>query len=149
MKPDSILIPMDFSEPSHKAFRYGLELANKFDAAVHLLHVTEEMVFYSPTFGGYMPSREQYAAYAESGLANVAATEPAEPVSIKKKHCFGKPATEIVKYAAQEKCSLIVIGTHGGTTVRQVVLGNVAENVVRNARCPVLTVHAEQHEFIE
>jgi universal stress protein A len=149
MKPDSILIPMDFSAPSHKAFRYGLELAKKFNASVHLLHVTEEMIFYSPTFGGYMPSREQYAAYAESGLDNVAATEQMETVAIKKEHRFGKPATEIVKYAEQEGCSLIVIGTHSGTTVRQVVLGNVAENVVRYARCPVLTVHAEQHEFIE
>ena len=96
-----------------------------------------------------MPSREQYAGYAETGLKNAADTDLAEGVIVKKEHRVGKPSAEIVKYADQEKCSLIVIGTHGGTAVRRAVLGSVAENVVRHARCPVLTVHAEQHEFIQ
>ena len=143
MKPDSILIPVDFSKCSHNALRYGLELAQTFGASAHLLHVSEEMIFYSPMFGGFQPTQEQYATYAETGLANAATIQSAEGVDITTEHRFGKPYTEILECAKQRKSSMIVMGTLGRTALRLLLLGNVAENVVRHATCPVLTIHGE------
>lgn len=149
MKPDTILLPIDFSEPSFKAFRYGLELARRFEARAHLLYVTEQMMFYSPSFGGFMPTKDQYDAYAESGLQAAADTELAQGIEITREHRFGNPQVEIVKCAREQQVALIVMGTHGQTGLLDALTGSVAVNVVRHAHCPVLTVHAEQHEFIE
>ena len=60
---------------------------------------------------------------------------------------IGMPADEIVQYADEHAIDLIVMGTHGREGVMRVVLGSVAETVVRRARCPVLTVHHPEREF--
>lgn len=149
VKPDCILVPTDFSEGSCKAVSYGVELARTFGATLHLLHVSEEMIFYSPSFGGYMPSRDQYAAYANAGLDNAVDSDQAAQLSLTTEHRIGKPSTEILKCAGEQGASLIVIGANGRSAVRHWILGSVAENVVRHATCPVLTVHGKQHEFAE
>ena len=148
MKTDCILVATNFSEPSFKAVRYGIELAKQFDARLHVLHVIREMVFYSPTFGGYMPSREQYAAAATAGLENAVDPDLAGDLEVTTEYRFGNPHSEILKCAGELGSPLIVVGTHGRGALAHAVIGSVAENVVRHASCPVLTVHDNQHEFI-
>lgn len=148
MNTDNILVATDFSEPSQKAVRYALELAKKFNTRLHVLHVIREMVFYSPAFGGYMPSREQYAAAAAAGLKYAVDSDLAENIPVTTEYRFGSPHSEIVKCAGESDCSLIVVGTHARAELSRAVIGSVAENVVRHASCPVLTVHDDQHEFV-
>lgn len=147
MKTDCILVATDFSEPSFEAVRYAVELAKRFDARLHVLHVIREMVFYSPTFGGYMPSRDQYAAAATAGLNNAVDADLAGDLEITTEYRFGIPHTEILKCAGELGSPLIVVGTHGRGVLAHAMNGSVAENVVRHASCPVLTIHGNQHEF--
>lgn len=148
MKTDCILVATDFSEPSFKAIRYAVELAKRFEARLHVLHVIREMVFYSPMFGGYMPSRDQYAAAAAAGLENAVDADLAGDVPVTTEYRFGSPHTEIVQCAGELSSPLIVVGTHARGELSHAVIGSVAENVVRHASCPVLTVHSDQHEFV-
>jgi nucleotide-binding universal stress UspA family protein len=148
MNTDSILVATDFTEPSLKAVRYAVELAKRFDTRLHVLHVIREMIFYSPTFGGYMPSRDQYAAAAAAALENAVDTDLAGNVPVTTEYRFGSPHTEILKCAKDIGSSLIVVGTHGRSELSHAVIGSVAENVVRHASGPVLTVHCDEHEFV-
>lgn len=148
MNTDRILVATDFDEPSASAVRYAVELAKRFDASLHVLHVIREMVFYSPTFGGYMPSRDQYAAAATAALENAVDASLAGNVPVTTEYRFGSPHTEILNCAKDVGSSLIVVGTHARGELSHAVVGSVAENVVRHASCPVLTVHCEEHELV-
>ena len=147
-KPGTILVATDFDEPSAKAVEYAVELARKFGARLRVLHVTREMVFYSPAFGGYMPSREQYAAGANAMLESIISTADTEDLDVVAEHRFGSPDVEIVKRASSLETPLIVVGTHGRNAAATVLMGSVAAKVVQHAPCPVLTVHADERESV-
>ena len=148
LRPGTILVATDFDKPSAKAVQYAVELAKKFGVGLHVLHVIREMLFYSPAFGGYMPSREQYAAGAAAMLDGLISEEDSEDLDVVTEYRFGVPDVEIVKRASSLQNPLIVIGTQGRNAAAKVVFGSVAEKVVQYAPCPVLTVHADQHEFV-
>jgi nucleotide-binding universal stress UspA family protein len=134
-----ILVPHDYGETSAAAADYAIMLARVFGAGVWFLHVGEP-----PAFNDYLGS--------ELELDGVAADEVRERV---KGACSGSadglthlryfarsgsPATEITRFADQNAVDLIVMGTHGRSGVAHMLLGSVAETVVRTAPCPVLTV---------
>lgn len=143
----NILVPTDLSEPSLNATRYALEFARQFDAAIHLLYVIEEPAFYAP-LGGYYPSREEWTAFADSGLENWISDDDAAGLTIKREKFFGHPSTKIVEYARANEIDMIIMGTHGRSALPHLLVGSVAENVVRHAPCPVFTVRQKEHEFI-
>lgn len=144
-----ILVPTDFSEHSARAVQYGVELARKFRAELHLLHCVEQTpILYGE--GGAWISPEaivELQAAAEKQLQDVA-VEPAEGVEVVRKCVDGHPFVEIIRYAKMEETDLIVMGTHGRGAIAHLLLGSVAEKVVRKASCPVLTVRDQEHQFV-
>ncbi|MFK7818326.1 MAG: universal stress protein [Planctomycetaceae bacterium] len=144
----NILIPTDFSEPAMEATRHALELARPFRANVHLLYVIDEPSFQIHGFGGYIPGREEFEAFGDAGLTNWIAEEDEKGLNIIRAKEFGKTYKKIVDYAAEHDIDLVVMGTHGRSPITRGLLGSVAENVVRYAECPVLTVHPEGRSFV-
>ena len=142
-----ILVPTDFSDHSDKALRYGTELASKFGAELHLIHAIEATpVMYGE--GAYFPpeTEAEIEAAAVKQLEGLAV--PGEGLAVQRKVVLGHPFVEIVRYAKENDIGLIVIGTHGRGAIAHMLLGSVAEKVVRKAPCPVLTVRDEEHEFV-
>lgn len=145
-----ILLPVDFSEPSLRATEYGLEIARRFGATLHLLHVIEDPVIYLPMFESYpVPTSQQFETYAQDRLENWILPEDADQCSIETLWVHGRPASKIVEYATDCRSDLIILGTHGRGSAVHLLLGSVAEKVVRKAPCPVLTVHASGKTFLQ
>ena len=146
-----ILLPADFSEFSSEATNYACAFAEQFDAELHLLHVLE--IHHSTTpdlaMGLALPSRIKESREAvEKALENVLDSKWAEGRKVVKATAEGPPFLEIIRYAKQHDVDLIVMGTHGRSALVHVLMGSVAEKVVRKAPCPVLTVRPEGHQFI-
>ncbi len=141
-----ILVPIDFSEPAAAALDYAIALATRFGASLELLHVIDDPVGAGVLAGdGFITqSPEEQAtatAEAESRLAAFAsAAHPRVPMTTTVTH--GRAALRICEVAREAPADLIVIGTHGRKGLSHVLLGSVAERVVRHASAPVLTVHA-------
>jgi nucleotide-binding universal stress UspA family protein len=146
-----ILVPTDFSEPSISALKYGRALADAFASSIHLLHVLEDPFMYAPTSEGYVVPphfHEELEASVRTQLDKVFTTEEKQKYRAKMMLRTGSPFVEIVRYAKTENIDLIVMGTHGRGPIAHMLLGSVAEKVVRKAPCPVLTVRHPEHEFV-
>ena len=148
-----ILVATDFSEPSEAALAYGRELARTFNAALVVLHVADDLaagvagadgfVFFDPRL-----QREVDAA-ARKQLDALVSDEDRTALSAQAVvRTSSAPAVAIVEYAKHAKVDLIVIGTHGRGGMAHLLMGSVAERVVRTAPCPVLTVRHPEHEFV-
>jgi nucleotide-binding universal stress UspA family protein len=140
-----ILVPVDFSDPSLQAVDYAVELSRRPKSEIILLHVVEPV--YYPMVGemygiGFDPGNVydelQRAAHAE--LARLAARLRARRVAVRTRLCLGTAHQFIVESARKLKADLIVMSTHGRSGLSHVLIGSVAERVVRSAPCPVLTV---------
>ena len=134
-----ILVPHDFSETSAAAVSYAIALARRFNARLTFLHVgnSAQEAFESEFPIGLEEARED--AVRERLLKIVTPQEQVEfgPQFVVQR---GNPASEIVRFANEHGVDLVVMGTHGRGLVGHVVMGSVAEKVVRTAPCPVLTV---------
>lgn len=148
---NNILVPSDFSESSDQALRYGLELARKFAARVHVLHVVQDPATQPWAAEGFaMPLLEvieQWQKQAEERL--IAAIPPADRAGARVTTTVGSAYPEILRYAEEQDIDLIVMGTHGRGGVSHLLLGSIAEKVVRRSPCPVLTVRHPQHGFVD
>lgn len=143
-----ILVPTDFSEHSEKAVRYGAELASKFGAELHLLHIVEiQPILYAEGAAFPFETTKEVIEHATAELDKVI-IESGDPVPITRTVSEGSPFVEIVKHAKEKNVDLIVMGTHGRGAIAHMLLGSVAEKVVRKAYCPVLIVRSEEHDFV-
>lgn len=144
LKLHSILSPTDFSEFSDLAIQYACELAEKFQAELHLLNVLQDYDAMSPGTGGtFAPFTDwlpQLRKESQEQLAKLPGAEWANKFPVHRTTRVGAPIDEITKYAKEHNIDLIVQGTHGRRGVKHMLLGSVAENIVRYASCPVLTV---------
>jgi len=147
-----VLVPIDFSPPSDQALRYGCEMANNFGAELHLLHVVEQPVLIDPdVMVGLIPTGEvadRTREMAHERLEQIPDLPSLDKLTVHREIRSGAPFLAIIDYAKEKDIDLIVVGSHGRGMIAQVLLGRVAELVVRKAPCPVLTVRAEEHEFI-
>lgn len=146
-----ILLPTDFSEHSATATRYACELATRFDAELHLFHTLEIHTSSTPDFGMGLAlprSIKESTAAAEKSLTDVLDPKWSTGRNVIQAVVEGSPKVEIIRYARNQDIDLIVLSTHGRTGLPHVIMGSVAENVVRTAFCPVLTVRPEGHQFI-
>jgi nucleotide-binding universal stress UspA family protein len=142
-----VLVPHDFSDTSEAAVRYAIALAHNFGAQLYLLHVSDKARFDMAT---------EFPLGLDGTLEDavrerlVKILSPREQLEFKPTFEFrsGVPAAEIIRYAKDEQIDLIVMGTHGRGFMAHMVLGSVAEKVVRTAPCPVLTVRHPEHDFI-
>jgi universal stress protein A len=146
-----ILVPVDFSDTSKKAFQYALKFAEQFDCEITLLNVVEPIsaIIGAPLAVEGVSDAEDELSAAEKNLAILAAgsrTNGANPINSSVR--IGHAPNEITKAAKDLDVDLIIIATHGYTNWRHVCIGSTAERVVRAAPCPVLVVREKEHEFI-
>lgn len=145
---DTILYPTDFSETSRYAFQLASSLAREHGARVIALHVMPPLQ--SVNLEG-MPASPALPVGYQEDLENklrefsTASTQ----VQVEPRLEEGFAATEIVRVAREIPCDLIVMGTHGRTGLGRLLLGSVAEQVLRKAPCPVLTVKAPLGQHLE
>ncbi len=145
----NILLPTDFSETSLAAAEYAVELAQRFSATLHVLHVIEEPIGTIPLLEVYgAPTKEQYEAAAQAMMDNWPLPDGAEACSVEKRLHHGTPFVKILQDAKEHAIDLIVMGSHGRGLMAHILMGNVAEKVVRKASCPVLTIRPEGHQFV-
>ena len=141
-----ILAPTDFSEYSAEAIGYACALADKFGSELHFLHILEVHASSTPVFGAglaFSPRIRESRAAVEQALELVADGRAAVRATAE-----GPTFLEILRYAKDNEIDLIVMGTHGRSGLAHVMLGSVAERIVRKAPCPVLTVRHPKHEFV-
>ena len=146
-----ILLPTDFSPCCRIAMNYACALAEKFNAELHLLHVFEEYTGSTYVPGVPLPPshsriEEQKQKVATLLVELIDASWQADH-RIVRATSEGHPFVEIIRYASDNAIDLIVMGTHGRTGIPHLLMGSVAENVVRKSPCPVLTVRPTGHQF--
>jgi len=140
MELGKILYATDFSPSSEFALEYASALAAATGAKLLIAHVDSEtpgLVFGDVGYG-YVPKVDKIARQQYDRLLQVCPATPQVPYE----HVFmrGEAAEEILQLAAHEEPDLMVIGSHGRTGAARVLMGSVAESLVRQAKCPVLTV---------
>jgi universal stress protein A len=139
-----ILVPTDFDTCSSPTVRFAVELAEKFGAELILLHVVQDLALAMPDAvmptPAPAPAMTQLIDAAKSGLANLVKAENLSRLNPRLEVRVGSPAGEIVLAAGELKADLVCIGTHGRGGIAHFILGSVAEKVVRQAPCPVLTI---------
>jgi nucleotide-binding universal stress UspA family protein len=137
-----ILVPTDFSSSSKSALRFAAELASRFESELHVLHVIESAVIPDSIarFAARKPIEERRTPAAASFAGDVLESGPMAGREVVSAAVEGVAAQEIVRYAGEHGIDLIVLGSHGNTGLAHILLGSIAEAVVRTAPCPVLTV---------
>ena len=146
MKIKRILIPVDFSPSSLEALDFAVALAQPFKAELLLLSVIEPVLYVVPDYGGAQSSAlaesmNQQRQSAQIELVRLERACRKRGLKVRTLLQIGAPARLIVDTAAKTKADLIVMATHGRTGVSRLLMGSVAERVVRTASCPVLTFH--------
>jgi nucleotide-binding universal stress UspA family protein len=137
----TILYPTDFSKPSEVAFQFACSMARDHGAQVIIMHVAPPMIVAGEVMVPLPP--EDYKAQIWESFRKLQATDPrARELRVETRLAEGDPAYEIVVAAKETGADLIVMGTHGRTGLSRLILGSVAEHVLRKSPCPVLTVKA-------
>jgi universal stress protein A len=145
----NILVPVDFSPHAERAFGFAATLAHRFGAKLTLVHVVDDSFvtggWSSEIYVSNVPELLQnLIADADRGLATLKESAAALGLTAETAVITGRPARAIAEHAKNGGFDLIVMGTHGRTGLSHLVMGSVAERVVRMAPCPVLTIHATE-----
>ncbi|MGH0030855.1 MAG: universal stress protein [Myxococcota bacterium] len=140
----TILAPVDFSDNTPPILEWAAHLAAEHGSSVVLLHAYHLPVEFQQLEGAYLPPDfwASVRGEAEATLARYAEELTAKGIPVETAVCEGYAATVIVEEAAERGVDLIVIGTHGHSGLKHLLLGSIAERVVHKAGCPVLTVRA-------
>ncbi len=139
---EKILITTDLSPCSEEALAYAAFLAGQLDATILLTHILEPLGY--PIDFAMIQSDDFEQWNRGKALEQAAALWRQKGLRIETHFFRGDPATEIVKAAQNLECDLIVMGTHGRTGITHLVMGSVAEKVVRISPIPVLTVRQQK-----
>ena len=150
-----ILVPTDFSEPTREVMEYALLLARSFQAKLLLLHVHQvvpitEAVTWLEMGVPPVPEPglwEQLKEAAQKQMARLCEIYRDAGVELEGRVIEGVPFVEIIRETEREKADLIVMGSHGRTGVRHLLMGSVAEKVSRKAACPVLVIKPKDFKF--
>lgn len=141
MSIKQILVPTDFSEPSSRALAMAVELARTFDARLTLLHVWSiPTTSYAAGLSWPIDEMRSSAQGALDDLLESTSKQHAQTEAILRE---GSEAKEVVETVKERGIDLVVMGTHGRSGLPRLVLGSVAEKVVRLSPVPVLTLHSQ------
>jgi nucleotide-binding universal stress UspA family protein len=148
-----ILVATDFGEAADAALRYGRALARSFNAVVDVLHVADDTAtrpFAGEGYVGVLPDvQKDIEESARRRLHALVIDNDPDPLPVRTVIVTSNtPAAAIVQYAKDGNVDLIVIGTHGRSAMAHLLMGSVAERVVRTAGCPVLVVRHPEHDFV-
>ena len=144
-----ILVPVDFSVHSRKAVTYAQAFARQCGARLVFLHVIQINYAYGE-FGAidFTALEREMRGGADQELANLVKESHAAGLEAESMVREGSPAKAIAEAASQVGADLLVISTHGYTGLKHVLMGSIAEHVVRYAPCPVLVVRERQQDFV-
>jgi nucleotide-binding universal stress UspA family protein len=149
----NVLVATDFSEPSTTALEYGRDIARTFNASLHVVHVVDNVALQGMLAdaapANYAGLLEELEAAGRRQLDATIGEDDRRELGAKTiLLTFTAPAHGIVTYATDANVDLIVMGTHGRGAWSHLIMGSVAEKVVRTAPCPVLTVRHPEREFV-
>ncbi len=151
----NVLVATDFSPSSDTALAYGRTLARTFGGRLHVMHVVEDVALrlaYADAAGGIASPRDTQLEIERDGQrrldAAVAEDDRRELQAVAVLRVGNSPAAEIVNYAAETNIDVIVVGATGRGMIDRLLMGSVADKVIRRAPCPVLAVRHPEHEFI-
>jgi nucleotide-binding universal stress UspA family protein len=136
----TIVLATDFSESGLKAYRYAVSLALGLKARLLILNVLPTAMTLDPEFPVSALYLKQLHEESKAELERLSLRAEQDGVQFETRQIPGDPGDRIISTADEEKAALIVLGTHGRTGLDRVLLGSVAEKVVRGAHCPVMTV---------
>jgi universal stress protein A len=147
--PQRILVPTDFSSYSDNALKYALDMAKQYHAKIFLVHVIDEYI--QQCIDDYCLSHKANEEFEQASVATsadklqqqcnrVAEGSPDVEISTDVKH--GVPYEQILREQKDKDIDLIVLSSHGRTGIMRILIGSVAEKVLRGAMCPVLFVRA-------
>lgn len=143
-----IIFPTDFSAASLAGLPWAKRMARVMESQLHVIYAVEEPQIFRvldiEIGQAALPSVDELTAGAETRLhAFVTAHLEGQDLPVVKHVLVGNPASEIVHYADEVSAAMIVIGAHGYSGVRHLILGSTTESTLQHARCPVLCVKAE------
>jgi len=148
----NILVATDFGEAADAALAYGRELARTFDSTLHVLNVADDVYVRlgGDAYVAVLPDlQKDLEIAARKQLDDLVIDNDPRPVPVKKAVLTSSAtAAAIVQYARDHTIDLVIVGTHGRGAVAHLLMGSVAEKVVRTAPCPVLTVRYPEHDFV-
>jgi nucleotide-binding universal stress UspA family protein len=142
---EKVLVPIDFSDCSLKALEYAVAFAREHDAALTLLNVSP---LSDPQYAAVALLETDTTPETKAELDKLIAQKIPSNLRASAAVLSGDPAAEIVNAARENDFDLIILSTHGHTGIKHLLLGSVAEQVVRRAPCPVLVVREKEHEFL-
>jgi len=152
LKYRAVMVPIDFSDTSRKAFYVALKFAKVFEADTHVLHVLEPLDTFDAA--SKVEKHSEEVARMEEGvkrrvneLFEKAGLAEVDRRRVRMEIRGGKPWKEILKYALDNKIDLIVMGSHGETSFKELLMGSTTERVVRRASCHVLCVKPDDYEY--
>lgn len=148
MKFEKMLLATDFSDCSKKAVEAAQKLREKVDGHLDILHVFDPSGIYMPAPYYFMAGVDRWIedhikACRERGFESLTELKEAMGDDVSTHFKEGKPGHEIVTFAEENHSDVIVLGTHGYTGINRLMLGSVAEYVVRHANCMVLSVKCD------
>ncbi|MBA4391018.1 MAG: universal stress protein [Syntrophus sp. (in: bacteria)] len=144
-----ILCPLDFSEFTGEIVEYAVSIARNFGAELHFLHVIPNLNYFTPYESFLTPEN----LIAIENNIEAAVDKDFDKImniidmSVKKIVKNGAPFVEIIEYVKAESIDLVVMGTHGRSGIEHILIGSVAEKVVRKSPCPVLTIRPRNKAF--
>lgn len=144
-----ILCPVDFSKFTKEVIAYAADIARQYGAELHVLHVIPNLTYFTP-YESFLTPENLVAV--EKNIQNEVERDFGKilkhvDMEIKKVVKTGVAFVEIIDYAKSEGIDLIVMGTHGRSGIEHILIGNVAEKVVRKSPCPVMTIRPKGKEF--
>jgi len=137
-----ILVPVDFSDHTPALLDWSTHLAEEHGSGIVLIHAYHLPVEFQQLEGAYLPPDfwTSVKTEAQEQLGRLAESVRARNIEVETVVCEGYAATVIIEEAERRDIDLIVIGTHGLSGLKHLLLGSIAERVVQKAPCPVLTV---------
>ncbi len=139
-----IVVATDFSRPANQALKYACTFAESFGAELHVLHVVVEPLPLPAPDGAWIRPEDAVPGMVEKAHRGLATATDGIELKAGRLICsveVGFPIEQILKYVEDHHGDLIVLGTQGHRGLSRLLLGSVAEKIVRLATCPVLTVH--------
>ncbi len=143
---ENILIPIDFSEYSNKALRVAVDVASRYNAALHILHVIEKHSYpaiYKESVRRGKDWIHDAKARTKEEVERLLKEYSADGLTTKLHITEGHPSRDIITFTRENKVDLIIVATHGLRGLNYLLMGSVAEKVVRFADCPVITVKSK------
>jgi universal stress protein A len=156
IKLDSILVPIDFSENSLKAAKYGTEMARAMGGRLYIFHVIHQRIIDSTRElsqkgykGEFIEVMRSLVQSRKSDLIQFIPEDWRDGLDVEYEVGKGRPADEIINFAKDKNVDLIIVGTVGKSALKVAFTGSVATHIVNHAPCPVFVVRPGEHDFVK